>query len=346
MGTAAAWRLSRAGRDVVLFEQFPVGHGRGSSHGPTRIFRFAYDDPYYVGMAQRALTLWRELEAESATSLLRTTGGIDVGPEEHLDGLVTALSACGAAAERLSGRALARRFPGLALGGAPAVFSPDTGVLAASDAVHAMADAVGPALRASTPVERIRRGEDRVRLETQSGTLEARRCVVAAGPWSGPLLEPAGVRLPLRVTREQVFYFAGGDDLPVLIHRDGVFRYLVPPFGGAPGTKVGEHGTGPVTRADERTDRIDPAGEARVCEYVAAAAPALRPEPVAAETCLYTMTPDEHFLIDRTGPLIFASPCSGHGFKFAPLIGEILACLATDRRPPVDVTRFGLARFG
>lgn len=345
MGLATAWRLTRAGREVAILERFAPGHARGSSHGPTRIFRFAYDDPVYVRMAQRALPLWRELEVEMGTSLLRMTGGIDVGPAEHLDRIVEALQACGASAKRLSGRTLARRFGAFALDGAPGVLSPDTGVLAASDAVHAMADAAGATLHASTPVRRVSAGDDGVTLETASGTLQARRCVVAAGAWTGPLLAAAGVHLPLRVTQEQVFYFAGGEDLPVLIHRNGIFRYLVPPFGGAPGTKVGEHGTGRVTTAEARTGAVDPEGEARVRDYVARVVPALKPDPVASEACLYTLTPDEHFVIDRAGPLIFASPCSGHGFKFSPLVGEILACLATDRAPPVDITRFAATRF-
>jgi len=147
------------------------------------------------------------------------------------------------------------------------------------------------------------------------------------------------------VTQEQVFYFSGGDEMLPFIHRGPIPRYGVPRSGSAAGYKVAEHGTGATTTAADRTFDLDPSGAVRLTEYVQASLPALDPQPLAAETCLYTMTPDEGFVLDARGPIIIASACSGHGFKFAPVVGEILAALATDSKPPVPLDPFSLARF-
>lgn len=347
-GAAAAWRLAQKGHEVVLLEQFQAGHNRGSSHGPTRIFRFAYEHPGYVRMAQMALPLWRELEAEAGHTLLWITGGLDAGSAAQLDAIAAALDANGAKFERLGPDARSKRFPQFELVDEHGLYSPDGGVVAAGDALAAMLEAArirGAEVRESNSVLRVVPSDDGVILTTSSGDLRARRCIVAAGAWARMLLDQAGIPLPLEVSCEQVFYFDGGEDLPVFIHRNGISHYLVPPFGGAPGTKIGEHATGRRTTADARPFDIEPAGETRVRDYVKRTFPSLNPEPVAAETCLYTLTPDENFVFDRIGPIVIASPCSGHGFKFGPLIGEILAALATDGSPPVDIARFSVRRF-
>jgi len=129
------------------------------------------------------------------------------------------------------------------------------------------------------------------------------------------------------------------------IHYGDLMRYAVPRFAGAAGIKVAEHMTGETTSGDGRSFEMDPEGAARVAAYVTEALPDLDPEPVALETCLYTTTPDEGFVIDVVGPIVVASPCSGHGFKFGPIVGETLARLATDREPPVSVGAFSLKRF-
>jgi sarcosine oxidase len=170
------------------------------------------------------------------------------------------------------------------------------------------------------------------------------------------LLAPLGITLPVRVTREQVLYFKGPDGVPPLIHYGDTTdtsdpshfpfaRYAVPAFAGAPGVKVGEHMTGEVTSAEGRSFEMDPENTARVASYVERTLPNFDPEPVAFETCLYTTTPDEGFVLDAVGPVIVASPCSGHGFKFGPLTGEMVARLATGREPVVDLTPFALERF-
>jgi sarcosine oxidase len=295
-------------------------------------------------MAQASLPLWRELEAASGEEILRVTGGLDVGDPAILEGVAGALIGCGAAAEREPDPRA--RFPWLTVDG-PAVYSPDTGVLAAGRALSAMAGQArkaGVEVRDGVAVLSLQRGEE-VTVRTETGVIRARRCIVAAGAWARELLEPSGIRLPVHITREQVFYFRSTVDVLPFIHHGAITRYAVSAFAGAAGVKVAEHTTGERTSAQGRSFEMDPEGAARVSAYVAEALPDLDPEPVAFETCLYTMMPDEDFVVDVRGPLIIASPCSGHGFKFAPLIGEALAQLATDARPPFPIERFSLTRF-
>ena len=346
-GLSTAWRLALAGREVMLLERFALGHDRGSSHGATRIFRFAYEDPTYVRMAQAALPMWRELEAASGETILRITGGLDLGPVDILERTAAALTSCGAAVERLDPAERRTRFSWLNAGDSPAVFSPDTGVIAAARALEALAAgarAGGAQIVENRAVLSVRPDDDGVTVGTDAGEIRARRCVVACGGWAPEVLEPLGIRLPVRVTREQVFYFRGGDDLVPFIHYGDLARYAVPRFAGAAGVKVAEHFSGEETSASGRSFEMDPEGAARVAAYVAETMPGLDPDPVAFETCLYTTTPDESFVLDVVGPVVIASPCSGHGFKFGPIVGEIVACLATDREPPVDLAPFSLAR--
>ncbi|MGH2829650.1 MAG: N-methyl-L-tryptophan oxidase, partial [Actinomycetota bacterium] len=344
-GAAAAWALGSAGREALVVERFSPGHDRGSSHGPTRIFRFAYDDPFYVGLAQRTLPMWRALEEASGRALLTITGGLDVGRADDLSSVAAALRTCGAPADVLSASELRERFPGLDLGDEYALFSPDAGVLAAQECVAAMLSASGVPIRSGAAVTSIADGAGGVTLSLEDGSqIAAGTVILAAGGWSGPLWSSAGIEAPLQVSREQVSYFEGGQTIPVVIDRGEILRYFVPPAHGAPGAKAGEHGTGERTTADGRSFQIDPEGQARVCEWMSQSFPAVNPAPVAAETCLYTLTPDEDFVIGRRGNIVFASACSGHGFKFGPLIGEILAALAFGQAPPVPIDRFSPGR--
>ena len=339
MGLATAWRLAGSGASVLLIERFEVGHDRGSSHGATRIFRYAYDDPLYVRMAQQSLPMWNELDP----GLVTITGGVDVGDPARLEAVADALESCGAPAVWVDAERL-----GWFRGTGPAVFSPDTGVIAAADAVRALRARIDAEVWEHTAVLSINADADGVALETDRGAVTARRAVIAAGAWTGPMLAETGIDIPLRVTREQVFYFdkRGDADIPVLIDWAPIARYAVPTPGGAKGVKVGEHHAANETIAEDRDFEPDPAGRGRVIAFVRESFPSLDPDPVAFETCLYTNTPDEHFVIDAAGSLVVVSPCSGHGFKFAPLIGEAAAALVTDRAPPIDLSPFSLVRFG
>ena len=344
-GLAAAWRLGLAGVEALLLERFELDHARGASHGATRIFRFAYPDPVYVRMAQAALPMWRELESASGEDLLKLTGGLDVGDPKVVQAVAVAMESCSAEVERMPNTR--RRAPWLHVDG-PALYSPHTGVLAAArtlPALAALARKGGVEIREGSAATAIEMDVDGVTVRTAAGDVRARRCIVAAGAWAAGLLEPVGISLPVYVTREQVFYHRPPVEIMPFIHYGSITRYGVPGFAGAAGVKVAEHMTGERTSGDGRSFEMDPEGAARVASYVADAIPGLDAEPVAFETCLYTMTPDHDFIIDARGPLIVASACSGHGFKFGPLLGETLACLATDRPPPFSVERFSLDRF-
>ncbi len=344
-GLAAAWRLGLAGVETLLLERFELDHARGSSHGATRIFRFAYPDPLYVRMAQATLPMWRELESACGEELLKITGGLDIGEPKVVEAVAIAMESCRAEVDRMPNAR--RRAPWLHVDG-PAIYSPHTGVLAAVrtlSALAALARKAGVEIRETSPATALEMDVDGVTIRTAAGDVRARRCIVAAGAWAKGLLEPVGISLPLSVTREQVFYHQPAVEIMPFIHYGAITRYAVPGFAGAAGVKVGEHMTGEQTSADGRSFEMDPEGAARVAAYVADAVPGLDPEPVAFETCLYTMTPDHDFIVDARGPLIVASACSGHGFKFGPILGEVLACLATGKEPPFPLERFSLARF-
>jgi sarcosine oxidase len=361
-GSAALHHLARRGVRVVGIEQFASGHDRGSSHGETRIIRLGYfEHPSYVSLVRAAIPLWRALERESGKALLHVTGILEMGaPDSTLvAGTLRSAQTHGLPHETLDAAEVARRFPAFVL--PPhfvGVFQPDGGILAADAAIEAqlaLACTAGAEVRTHETVQAIEPTPDGVRIVTDHGSIAAGQAVVAAGPWVKRLLPD--LRVPMRVTRQVVGWFAPSDPAlfwrdrcPVFMleNQDGIFYGF--PRGPQPGVKFAKH-----HHADET---IDPSGaampmgaadEAMLRPALAAHLPAANGALVAGQTCRYTMTPDGDFIIDRlpgAPSVIVASPCSGHGFKFAPVIGEILADLATHGATRHDISRFGLARFG
>ena len=327
MGAATARALARAGHDVTVFEQFAFGHARGSSHGESRVFRFSYPDARYVAMAMEALPLWRELEEETGDELLRTTGGLDRG--KALDDHVTALTECGAECEVLEPEEVRARFPWLGPDAGPALFQPDGGVIAADGAVRAFlrsAQAYGATLRDETRVEVVEPG-DVVSVRAGGEAIEADVAVVTAGAWAKPLLAPLGINLPTRPTRETVAYFDFDEPrLTTIVEWGDPSIYALPSGRGA--VKIGEHIAGPTTNPDDE-GVADERSVAKLSDWVARRLPDANRKPRYAETCIYTNTPDGSFVLERHGNVVVGSPCSGHGFKFAPWIGRHLAELAT-----------------
>ncbi|HEV2951457.1 MAG TPA: FAD-dependent oxidoreductase, partial [Actinomycetota bacterium] len=337
---------------VLLLEHFTLGHANGSSGGPTRNFRLTYHDPLYVRMARASLERWRELESESGTELLRIVGGLDVG--EATAASAAALEAAGESFERPSAAEVTERWPMLRFDeGSAFLYQPEGAILRADEAIAAqarLARGAGADLRERSVVETIRPSGDRVEMITSDGEVtQAPVAIVAAGAWAGPLLRGAGIDLPLRPTLEQSTYFAGGggaSSIPTIIDWDAAPReppYIVPnPFRSGE-IKAGAHLSGPVIDPDRRSFEPDADREARIVEWTAErlSAPTRL---LRTETCLYTTTPDEDFVIDRAGPLVVASPCTGHGFKFAPLVGEVLADLATGEQLPIPLDRFRVDR--
>jgi sarcosine oxidase len=348
-GAAAAHAAAKRGLDVVVLDAFGPAHRNGSSHGSARIFRRAYPDPLYVRLTGQAGELWRELSAEAGQGLVTLTGGLDFGAARNPAKLHAVLTGCGVPAELMTPGAAAERWPQFDFHGVEQVmFHPDAGVLDPDHAVAAMlrlAAASGADVRFETPVTRLTATQAGAVAHTDSGAFAAPVIAVAAGAWIAPLLAGLVQFQPLTVTQQQVFHFAPApgaqaagnatEPWPIFIDYDEAgYIYGLPGGrdGEVPGAiKVGEHNPGTITTADTRDFRVDPAARDRVRGYVGKRLPALDPTPVNEATCLYTWTANEDFILDRPagGPFVVASPCSGHGAKFAPLLGEIIADLAT-----------------
>lgn len=317
MGAAAAWAL---GRRALVLEQFDVGHDRGSSHGALRIFRLAYTEPEFVRLAQRALELWRRLEAESGTELLRLTGLLQTGGGP--DAYRRALAECGVRFEAASAASFG-----------PWRFEPEEDVLFQPEAGIIFSErARAVFLRDIEVIERSRveqMGDDG-RLETPLGTIAAQAVVVTAGPWARRLLAPLGIGLPVRETRETVAYFRLDEEVvPSMVDWEAGPHQVYALGAGDGELKVGLHMAGPVADPDEE-GLPDEEAVRFLAEWLARRCPAADPDPIRAETCFYTTTPDQRFVLGRHGRIVVGSACSGHGFKFAPAIGELLAGLADE----------------
>ncbi|NAS22167.1 N-methyl-L-tryptophan oxidase [Herbidospora sp. NEAU-GS84] len=347
MGSAAAWRLAGHGADVVLLERFEPGHVRGASHGASRIFRVSYGEPVYIRLAQEAHGLWRELEAESGTPLLTITGSVDHGRTPDLDVLADAVAAAGVPGEWLAAEEATERWPGLRYDG-KVFFHPASGRLHADHAVTALqhrAAALGADVRHRTPVLSITvRGDDAVDVVTEDDAYRAKRVVVAAGAWTKKLLGGLVPLPPLRVTQEQPAHFAprrDTDEWPSFVHHfddSGVYGLATP----GEGVKVGFHGTGPVVDPDDRDFTAEPRQLLMLREYARLWLPGVDPTAFTPISCTYTTTPTSDFVLDRVGPVVVAAGFSGHGFKFVPAVGRVLADLAlTGERPDA---RFALTR--
>jgi len=352
MGTAAARALGARGRATILLERFELGHVRGSSGGPTRNFRLTYHDPLYVRMARASLERWRRLETEAGVELLRVVGGLDIG-EAAIRVSGAALEAAGESFERPSAAEATERWPRLLLEGRTLLYQPEGAIIRADHAIAAQARsaaAAGAEIREGVTVRSIRPAGDGVEVLTYEGeAIEASAAIVAAGGWAPSLLADADVRLPLRILQEQSTVFDAEPELattPTVIDWEAWsdrFPYIVP-NAFAPGEiKVGIHLSGPVVDPDTRSFDPDADREAQALGWVGRLV-SPPPTPSHTESCLYSVTPDEDFVLDRVGPIVVASPCSGHGFKFAPLVGEIVASLATGEEPPVPLDRFRLDR--
>ena len=361
-GSAALSALARRGLQVLGLERFAPGHDRGSSHGGTRIIRLGYfEHPSYVPLLRRTYALWRELEVASKRKLMHITGIVEIGPPEGevVAGTLAASREHQLPHEVLDAAAVMRRFPAFRI---PSdnigVFQPNGGFLEVEPAIEAqlaVARAAGAEVRSGATVQAVETRGEGVQVVTSRGPIDAGTAIVAAGPWVKTLLPDLPV--PLRVTRQVMTWFTPrdpalftADQFPVFLleSRHGV-HYGFPPHGGA-GVKIAKHHHADQAVDAETVDRtVGPADEALIRPALAEHIPAANGALTRAKTCLYTVTPDGHFILDRmpgAPSIIVASPCSGHGFKFAPVVGEILADLATSGSSRHDISRFRIGRFG
>lgn len=373
VGAAAAWALARGGATrpparALLLESRRPGHDRGSSHGDGRIVRFTYPEPVYVAMAHRAYPLWRELEQRTGQSLLLQTGSWECGSASspRLAEVERSLELAGLACRRFTAAESRRRFPQFELPlGSVALYQPEGAVVRAGAAVAATwkaAAAAGADLRQDEAVVEILPGRKPGALavvRTAAAEYRAGAVVLAAGGWNGGLLAGLGLPLPLQPSREVLAYFAApaGSASGFIDHRAGAMPAVIdyhsdPPFYAlpqieVPGVKAGWHHSGPDTDPDQPGEP-DPAVLRRLQSWVADRMPFLDLRPIEVLTCLYTNTPDYHFVLDRPaalGNVVIGAGFSGHGFKFGPVLGEILADLATGQPPGYDLDLFSASRF-
>ncbi|MDQ0819133.1 sarcosine oxidase [Arthrobacter sp. V4I6] len=345
MGSAAAWALARRGRDVTLLEQFGPGHRNGASHGATRNLNPAYSEPRYVAMLAESVALWNELETDGGERLLARTGVVNHGTDPRLGDVRAALLAAGLRAEFLAAAEAVERWRGIRFD-RQVLHMPDGGQLnpdVALPVLQRLAAGNGAVIRHRSRVVELEILDDGVRLTVEvdgrTEALAARRAIVTAGGWTSKLL--AGVPgLPrLTVTQEQPVHFAVADDgavWPGFNHSPGhgeEFAGWYSPVYGMPtpgeGIKAGWHGVGPVVDPDRRSFAPELQQRAALQDYARRWLPGVDPDSLTDISCTYTTTVDENFVLDRIGPLVIGAGFSGHGFKFTPVVGRILADLAT-----------------
>ena len=361
MGSATVHELSSRGLRVLGLERFDVPHELGSSHGVNRIIRLAYfEHPSYVPLLRRAYERWRELEAASGEQLLHITGSLDIGPE---DGTVFpgSLQSCRAhdlPHEVLTGAELTRRFPGVrAPEGWMGLHQPDGGFLLSERAIVSHVSAAqerGAEVRAREAVLEWESMGDRVRVETSRGAYEAGALVITSGAWAGPqapLLD--GLLTPERQVmgwfqplRPELY---APQACPVVIGEFEEGLYYTFPVFGIPGFKIGKfHHLGEATTADGLDREVRDEDEAVLRQAVAGYFPDANGPTLSLKVCMFTNTPDEHFIIDALpgAPNVFvAAGFSGHGYKFCSVVGEIMADLATRGETAHDISLFRLDRF-
>lgn len=357
-GSATAWWLARAGHAVTVLERsVPAAHD-GSSHGSARILRYAYPDPFYAGLVVEARRDWDELEALAGERLVTPTGAVDLGTDRDPAGLAAVLAQVGVAHELLGPDEARERWPQLTVDSDVLVHQA-AGVLDAERSVLAMlrlAQELGVVVEHDWPVASVRRDGSSYRVLAVDGRdVAADRLVVAAGGWLPDLLGaldlPAAFLAafpPLTVMQENAYHFPYREDVasaaswPTVIRKAPDLQSYALPGGrdalradGGTGQKVAEYNGGrPLPSAAAQTGEIDPRNRGRVVDHVRRFLPGLVPEPYAETTCLFTNTPSEDFVVDGVDGLTVLSPCSGHGAKFAPLLGRLAAAVADGAAPP------------
>ena len=361
MGSAAAYHLARRGQRVLGLDRYRPPHGQGSSHGKSRIIREAYfEHPSYVPLVQRAYVLWRELERDSGRSLLQITGGLMIGPPESsvVMGARTSAVAHGLAFEELDADAIARRFPAFRPAREiVAIFEPNAGILAPEVCIQAhldLARATGATLQDNEPVLEWEIAAGQVTVRTERGSYRARRLVISVGAWICGAL--AQLELPVEIER-QVLYWLGPartpeffdpSRCPIFIweYAKDKFFYGFPDTGN--GVKVALHHQGEPADPNRPRRPVSDSEENAIRELLRRYLPAANGPVLERQTCLYTNAPDGNFILDahpRFPEVVLASPCSGHGFKFSGVVGEVIGDLVVEGRTRFDISLFNVRRF-
>ncbi|MBX9723550.1 MAG: N-methyl-L-tryptophan oxidase, partial [Candidatus Obscuribacterales bacterium] len=352
-------------KSVVLVEQFEFGHNRGSSHGESRITRYSYDHPNYVRMAKRAYPLWAEIMQESGEPLFLKTGGIDLDEEngKRIEACIESLTSENVDFEVIDSKEIGKRYPQFRI---PAhtkgLYQADTGILNAGLCVKTLqklARENGAILKENTKVLQIDHGADNVTLNTSQGKIKARKLILCAGGWMGPLLESEGIKLPLYVTQEQYAFFKPlkpeafqPDKFPVFIHYGGTgsggIGWYGFPIYGQDGVKSSVHRTGKQFTADNRDFVVNAENIEELKKRMASLLPDAAGEIIDMKTCLYTNSEDTHFVIDHLpgrANTVFFTGCSGHAFKFGAVIAEMLIAILENKNTCAPLDLFKYNRF-
>lgn len=361
MGSAAAYHLAKAGHRVLGLDRFKPPHQMGSSHGLTRIIREAYfEHPLYVPLVRRAYELWAELEKKAGKKLLLQTGGLMLGDPTGIliQGAQRSANEHGLAYRFLSAEDLRQQYPVFCPSDdMVAIWEPRAGILFPELAIKAhleLAARLGADLHFDAPILQWEPHGDGVLVRTGSESFKAGKLLISVGAWMKSLV--TDVNLPLAVERQVLFWFEPRSRrelfepqrCPIFIceHAPRRFFYGFPDLGD--GVKIGIHHEGVITSAElvdrEVKNYEAEAGRSLLRSLLPAAAGNLR----SAVVCIYTNTPDEHFVLDYHPvyqQVLIASPCSGHGFKFSPVVGELVATFFCEGAPRFDLSLFRLARF-
>ena len=365
MGSAAAYYLSRRDQRVLLLEQFELDHRMGSSYGHSRIIRYSYDFPEYVELAKDTYPLWFALQEELGETLYVQTGGIDFGPadDETFQATIESLKTGGLAYELLTPDEAHDRFPQFRFSDDFMVLhQPDTGFVTPSRAVLGhikLARKCGAAVMDETAVSEIRLKTDSVEVETSRGSFSAGKLIVTAGSWARTLLQQTGLDLPLVPLRCQLNFMAPAnmeiheaENCPVWIaHVSSLFPetvYGIPSHNGS-GFKIAFHG-GPAVAHPSAIDYTpDERNVEALRPFMRAHIPGIADAPVReSRICLYTQSPDEHFIVDNHPEhkhVVIGAGFSGHGFKFSTMIGKMLTDLALEGSTPHNDRLFKISRF-
>ncbi|MDV3277935.1 MAG: N-methyl-L-tryptophan oxidase [Nitrososphaerales archaeon] len=359
MGSSISYNLAARGMSVLTLEKFNLNHEFGSSHGRTRIIRLAYfEDPRYVSLLRRAFESWRELSAKSGKKLLLMTGGLMIGLEggTFVSGVLKSAREHSLPHKVLKSREVTEAYPAFRLEeGHSAVYDENAGILFFEECISAYVEAAraaGCQFKFSEPATRWRSAREGVEVETAKDKYAADKLVLSAGAWTGQLL---GDMVPLTIERQTPFWFwSGGDQafsagrMPIFIMEEtqGHYFYGIPEVGH--GVKVARNHEGEFVDPELTRRTVTESDEMPVREFVSRRLPKLNNRPISSSTCLYSNTPDWNFVIDvhpRQRDVVVVSACSGHGFKFASVIGEIGADLALDGRTRHDISFLRLERF-
>jgi|HigsolmetaAR202D_1030399.scaffolds.fasta_scaffold00430_8 sarcosine oxidase len=366
MGSATAYELAQRGSRVLGLERFTPAHSFGSSHGRSRIIRQAYmEHPDYVPLVLRAYELWEKIERDAQQHLLTRTGGLMLGPSDSqvVAGSLESAKTYQLAHEMLDSAEIRRRYPMFhtkpdTIG----LYAPNDGFLVPEACIQAylsQAERYGAELHYQEPIVEWKANEHGVEVRTERGQYQAEKLVLTVGAWAPQLLQDLG--LPLQVERRVLYWFQPLEDIsafaperfPIYIweYAPGEDFYGFPAQGGEPGgLKVAFHT--PIRQSVCTPETIDrtvyPEEIAAMRALLAEFMPSLNGELLSTATCMYTLTPDQHFVIGKHPQyerVVLASPCSGHGFKFASVIGEILADLARDGTTRQPIELFNIERF-